>query len=69
MSDTVEVVLGFLIFLTLPTMVGIFMGMSIADGDTNDKLCKQLYTNTTNYINCKSEHNLDKYIKRVKPIK
>lgn len=42
--------------------------MSYVYIETNNNICKQLYTNTQNYLNCKS-NNIDKTIKSIREIK
>lgn len=67
MEDSDAIILG-IIILIFSFIAGIFLGLNSVDKDIEDKLCKQLYTNTANYLNCKNDNDIYKYIERVKPI-
>lgn len=66
--ESTEVLIICIITIIVSFVTGILFGLNIADGNIENKICKQLYTNTTNYLNCKSDNDLDKYIKKIQPI-
>ena len=69
-TNTDAVITSLFVGAIFGIVIGVFIGLASYDVKTPQQdICKQLYTNTTGYINCNAVNSINDVISRIQPIK
>lgn len=71
-DDDFKIVFGIVIFtffiLLLGFMLGMMVGISNTQNDMNERICKQLYLDTKDYLQYNNIRYLDSNLKKIKAV-